>query len=62
MLRVLPPTKKTLRPYLLQDRFERGWKNAQHRYTTRLATILQDKLPLFVTRFTEALITLGTGQ
>ena len=30
MLHVLPPTKKTLQPYLLQDRFERRWSNAKH--------------------------------
>ena len=29
MWRVLPPTKKILQPYLLQDTFERRWLNAQ---------------------------------
>ena len=40
MLRVLPAKKQTLQRYLLQDRFERGRLNAQHRYSTRLAASL----------------------
>ena len=47
MLCVLPPTKKTLQPYLLQDRFERQWSNTQHRYSARFAAMLQNKLRVF---------------
>ena len=47
MLCVLPPTKKTLQPYLLQDRFERQWSNTQHRYSARFAAMLQNKLRFF---------------
>ena len=47
MLCVLPPTKKTLQPYLLQDRFERQWSNRQHRYSARFAAMLQNKLRVF---------------
>ena len=50
MLRVLrfyQPSKQTLQLYLLQDRFERG----QHRYSTRFAAMLQNKLHV-VARFT----------
>ena len=57
MLHVLPPTKKTLQPYLLQDRFERRWYNAKHLYSTRLAAMFQNKLHVFffvVARFTVA--------
>ena len=32
---------------MLQDRFERGWLNAQHRYTTRFAAMLQKKAARF---------------
>ena len=48
---VLPAKKQTLQRYLLQDRFERGRLNAQHRYSTRLAAMLQNKLHV-VARFT----------
>ena len=48
MLCVLPPTKKTLQPYLLQDRFERQWSNTQHRYSARFAAMLQNKLPVLL--------------
>ena len=58
MLHVLPPTKKTLQPYLLQDRFERRWYNAKHLYSTRFAAMFQNKLHVFfvvvVARFTVA--------
>ena len=36
--------KKPVLPYLLQDRFERGWQNAEHRYSTRFTAMLQIKL------------------
>ena len=36
---------------MLQDRFERGWLKAQHRYSTRFAAMLQNKLHV-VARFT----------
>ena len=47
MFCVLPPTKKTLQPYQLQDRIERQWSNRQHRYSTRFAAMLQNKLHVF---------------
>ena len=36
---------------MLQGRFERGWLKAQHRYSTRFAAMLQNKLHVVV-RFT----------
>ena len=41
-------------PDLMQNRFERGWKNAERRFLTRFAALLQNKLHLFIARFTEA--------
>ena len=38
--------------YLLEDRFERGWWNAQHRYSTRFAAMLQNRSHVFVARVT----------
>ena len=46
MLRVLrfyQPQKQTLQLYLVQDRFERGWLNAQHHYSTGFAAMLHAK-------------------
>jgi len=37
---------------LMQNRFERGWKNAEHRFSTHFAAKLQNKLHFFVARFT----------
>ena len=39
-------------PDLLQDRFESWVVNPQHRYLTRFATMLRNKLEVFVARFT----------
>ena len=56
MLRVLPPTNQTcLATNQVVKRFEQGWKNAQHRYSTRFLAMLQNKLR-FCKRFTEALV------
>ena len=38
------------------NRFEQGWQNAQHRYSTRFVTMLQNMLHVFVARFIEALV------
>ena len=57
MLRVLPPTNKTcLATNQVVNRFEQGWQNGQHRFSTRLVAMLQNKLHVFVARFTEALV------
>ena len=57
MLSVLPPTNKTcLATNQVVNRFEQGWQNAQHRFSTRLVAMLQNKLLVFVARFTEALV------
>ena len=37
---------------MLQDRFESWVVNPQHRYLTGFATMLQNKLEVFVARFT----------
>ena len=36
------------KPDLLQNRFERGYLNAQHRFSTRFGEILQNKLYVFL--------------
>ena len=56
MLCVLPPTKTNLAT-LFVARQVRTWLNAQHRYWTPFAAILQNKLHIFVARFTVALKT-----
>ena len=38
-------------PGQVVNRFERGWLNAQHRYSTRFAVVLQNKLHAFCCPF-----------
>lgn len=40
----------------MQDSMIREWQNAQHRYSTRFATLLQNGLQVFVARFTVPLL------
>ena len=57
MLRVLPPTNQNcLAASQVVNRFEQGWQNAQHRYSTRFVTMLQNMLHVFVARFIKALV------
>ena len=57
MLRVLPPTNQNcLAASQVVNRFEQGWQNAQHRYSTRFVTMLQNMLHVFVSRFIEVLV------
>ena len=37
---------------LLRDKFVRGWKNAQHRFSNCFAAMLRDELGNFVPRIT----------
>ena len=40
--------EKILQPYLLQDRFNVGGKNAKHLYSTRFASMFENKLHVFL--------------
>ena len=44
MLRVLPPTKKTLATLFVARQIKTWVENAQQRYSTRFAVMLQNKL------------------
>ena len=63
MLRVLPPTIQTVLRKRVRGRdmsVKREWLNAQHRFPTRLAAMLQKKLHVFVARFTVPLMSKTT--
>ena len=51
MLRVLPPSFKALNNRICYKTGLMWVKNAQHRYSTHFASMLQDKLPFFLVRF-----------
>ena len=52
LLRVLPPSFKAVNNRICCQTGLMWVENAQHRYSTHFASMLQDKLPFFLFRFT----------